>query len=124
MKPMAFEKIHPKMVWQYIKADIESRIIKGELNGGDKAPSIAEISGSYGVSKSTGQKVLEHMADDGTIIRRKGSGFYVKPYMKEKLRQSHMEKLDFLIEEVRQCCTSLNMSEAELLNLLFPHGED
>ena len=83
------ETIHPKTVWTFIKEDIELQIIRGVLRSADKVPSISEIAESYDVSKTTAQKALEDMFSEGTITKRKGVGYFVIPYTKERLRAKH-----------------------------------
>ncbi len=121
---------HPNTVWSKIKDDLEGKIISGVFTTAERIPSIAEISKLYGVSKTTAQKALEAMYDDGDIIKQKGVGYFVKPFTKEKLREKHMQEIERLIDVCVSYAHKLGMTQEELIQKITekmsscPHGED
>lgn len=130
MNNINIENTHPRMVWEYIKGDIEFRIILGELRVADRVPSIAELSDQYNVSKTTAQKVLEDMFSEGTINKAKGVGYFVKPYMKDILTDKHKNIFVRMVEECISYAHKLDIDSKGLEDLKetivksFPHRED
>lgn len=108
------ETIHPKTIWTFIKDDIELKIINSELKSGDKVPSISEIATTYDVSKTTSQKALEDMFDEGTITKRKGVGYFVVPYQKERLRAKHKQEL---VKKVDDCISYANKLDMSMVDI-------
>ena len=81
---------HPSTVWADIKKQIEFAIIDGTYKNACKMPSIAEVAEIYSCGKSTAQKVLEEMYNEGIITKQKGVGYFVKPFVREKLLEKYM----------------------------------
>ena len=104
---------HPKTIWTFIKDEIEIKIINGNLRFADKVPSISEIANDYEVSKTTAQKVLEDMFNDGTITKRKGVGYFVMPYTREKLRTKHKALFYERLDECLEYIEKLNLDSSD-----------
>lgn len=109
--------LHPNMMWVAIKEDLELKIIQGDISAGDRMLSITELADMYDVSKSTAQKVLESMAEEDVLVKRRGIGFFVKPYMKDYIRQKHIDKLKNLINDVSEYAGYLSLTDEELQKL-------
>lgn len=62
---------------QRIRADIEARIRSGEWAPGHRAPTEAELMGSYGCSRMTVNKAMIALVEAGLIVRRKRAGSFV-----------------------------------------------
>ena len=80
---------------QDIKNDIELQIIAGRFAVGEQIPSVRRIAESYNVSLSTAHKVLSLLLQEDIIVAEKGKGFFLKPFIREKLvtnRKKMMEK--------------------------------
>lgn len=77
-------------IWTDIKKQIEFAIIDGTYKNACKMPSIAEVAEIYSCGKSTAQKVLEEMYNEGIITKQKGVGYFVKPFVREKLLEKYM----------------------------------
>lgn len=87
---MAIEEYsHTQSISLSVKWDIEAKIIKGEYEAGDKLPTIVEMMQLYGIGKSTAQKIITELYDDGIIVKEVGSGCFVKPFVKDKLFEKH-----------------------------------
>jgi len=80
-------------LWNDVKTDIELKIISGEYPVGKRLPSIAQVSDKYNVGTTTAQKVLESLCEEGTVIKKQGVGYFVKPYIKDMLLKSHINEL-------------------------------
>lgn len=99
----------PPNVWQDVKWDIESKILAGIFAAGERIPSARQIAESYCVGLSTGQKVLKALWHDGIIERRRGIGYFVRPFVREKIVGERKKGLE------RQIIAA--MDEAETLGV-------
>lgn len=57
---------------------LRARIEGGELAPGDKLPSITQLSDQHGYSGTVGQRAYAVLVDEGLVISRPGSGYYVR----------------------------------------------
>lgn len=101
------KNIHPFAVWEDIKEQIELSIIDGTFKSTDRMPSIAEFARQYDCSKSTVQKVLNELVNEGIIVTRTGIGCFVKPFVQGKLKEQHRTKLNKELEH--GICTARHM---------------
>jgi DNA-binding GntR family transcriptional regulator len=60
-----------------IAADLRARIESGEFRPGDALPSITRLSQEYGVAKTTAQKALQVLKDEGLARGVQGWGTIV-----------------------------------------------
>lgn len=100
--------------WIHIKEKIVSDIIKGvykpyttvKNENGEKIqiqtsmPSIADIARIYGCGKSTAQKVLNEMCNNGILIRKNGVGYFIKPLVKDKLKNEQIREIKKELERI------------------------
>ncbi|HUG61897.1 MAG TPA: histidine utilization repressor [Methylomirabilota bacterium] len=63
---------------QRIRADLEARILSGELGPGDRIPFEHELVAQYGCSRMTVNKVLSSLVEAGLIERRRRAGSFVR----------------------------------------------
>lgn len=63
---------------QRIRADLERRILSGELGPGDRIPFEYELVAQYGCSRMTVNKVLSQLVEAGLIERRRRAGSFVR----------------------------------------------
>lgn len=96
-------------VWQDVKHDIEKKILSGTFAAGERIPSTRKLAEEYGVGLSTAQKVLNALESDGIIEPKRGVGFFVKPYIREKLFSAKKQNLEMTIISA--------LAEAELLDI-------
>jgi len=80
-------------LWLFVKRDIEAKIITGEYEAGQKIPTIVELVEQYNIGKTTAQKIINALYDEGTIVKKVGIGCFVKPFVKEKLLEQHGKEL-------------------------------
>ncbi len=108
--------LHPNIIWVDIKKEIEYAIINGTYKSASKMPSISEVSDKYSCGKSTAQKVLEEMFNDGIITKTKGVGYFVKPYAKDILFEKYMNILQSELNQSIQTSLLLGLKEEQLKN--------
>lgn len=71
--------------YRAIADDLRGQITGGTLVAGAVLPSEAALAGSYGVSRVTVRKALDHLRDEGLVDSRQGFGWFVAG---DRLRQS------------------------------------
>jgi DNA-binding GntR family transcriptional regulator len=54
--------------WRQIAQIYRDKIESGELQAGDRVPSIRTLAQEYGVATTTAQKVIEALRDEGLIV--------------------------------------------------------
>ena len=57
---------------------LEEKIDRGEWEVGDKLPGEIELARMYGVGRSTVRETLNLLQEKGMIVKKNGSGSYVK----------------------------------------------
>lgn len=83
--------------WIAIKQDIELKIIQGEYSAGERIPPVRKIAEIYGIGTSTAAKTLETLSSEGTLFKKRGVGYFVKPYVKESLCREHQKNLEKIL---------------------------
>ncbi len=73
-----------------IVGQIRILIEKDELPQGAKLPSIRKFTNVYNVSSSTVVEAYGRLADEGMVISKLGSGFYVSKLNKKALSNSYI----------------------------------
>lgn len=58
----------PVAPWRQIAGIYRAKIASGELASGDRLPSITSLAQEYEVAKTTAQKVIEALRDDGLVV--------------------------------------------------------
>lgn len=114
----------PNTLWELIKFKLELQIINGTYGSADKVPSMAELSIKYGIGKSTAKKVLESLYVEGIITKKRGIGYFVKPLVKNKLKDKHYKIFSGGISEYISMAREMNISENELRKVLNEIIED
>jgi GntR family transcriptional regulator len=71
--------------YREIAEDLTAQLATGELAAGRLLPSEAELAGTYGVSRVTVRRALEHLRGEGLVDSRQGFGWFVAA---DPLRQS------------------------------------
>ncbi|CAL9611552.1 GntR family transcriptional regulator [Nocardiopsis dassonvillei] len=61
-----------------IADDLRNQIRRGDLEPGDKLPTLAEIGREHSVSEMVARRAVELLRQEGTVISRRGSGTYVR----------------------------------------------
>ena len=64
-------------LYQQIYDDLKAAIKGGTYKNGDRIPSEAELSQSYGVSRITVRRAMEDLCSDGFLVKMQGRGTFV-----------------------------------------------
>ncbi len=60
-----------------VAADLRRRVQSGEWAPGDQIPSVAQLAESYATSRTTVQKSIKTLVDEGILFTRHGWGTFV-----------------------------------------------
>lgn len=74
--------------YQAIAEDLRQKIEDGVYRANDQLPLSSELEAQYGASKMTVKRALDYLVQQGLIVRRRGSGTFVK-----SLDASSLDKL-------------------------------
>lgn len=108
---------HPSTIWEQIKEEILASIICGDLQQGDKAPSLTEITINFNCSRSTAQKVLESLCEDKILYNVSGRGLFVNK-TKEVIEQAtteYKENMEYLVQRYITMAKRIKMTDEEIL---------
>lgn len=97
--------------WLKIKRDLEVKIIKGYYKSATKLPSLSEMSELYACGESTAQKVMDCMCREGTLVKRRGIGYFLKPLSADKLVKQHVKTMEINLEQCIRDARSLGISK-------------
>lgn len=83
----------------------------------NRMPSIAEVADIYGCGKSTAQKVLDELCNDGILVRKKGVGYFIKPLIKNKLKEKQLQTIENTFLQAATTAKNLKVDSDTLRNL-------
>lgn len=90
--------------YQQLANALKEEILSGNLQKGDKLPSIRELVATYGVNKDTVQRALRSLKDESFIYAVEKSGYYVlKNSEAKQLEESEEDYSQLPIEDLRIC---------------------
>lgn len=78
-----------------IASDIKEDILKGNYKPNEQLPFEKEICEKYNASRMTVKKALDLLVAEGLIVKRRGSGSFIKDITEEEI-QNIIEKKQFL----------------------------
>jgi len=83
-----YEPIHSARLYEQIAAQIEERIIEGDLECGDKLPSELELANQFGVSRTAVREAIKALRAKGLVEVQPGRGTFVMDGASQLLRTS------------------------------------
>ena len=101
-----------------IKAQIESEILKGNLNPSDPLPSIRVLAKELKVSIITTKKAYEELERDGFIQTVAGKGSFVSSKNNERLKEITMSKIEDSLSEIIKTAKSIDLAEDNLIEVI------
>ena len=87
-----------KPIYLQIVDMISDRILSGELQGGDRIPSVREYGADIGVNPNTMVRAYEKLTADGIIYNKRGIGYFVSDDALETVLEA--QRKDFIEKEV------------------------
>jgi len=89
-------------IYLQVVDDIKRKIIKNELNPGDKLPSNSELAIIYKINPNTVQRIYKQLEYENICFTRRGLGTYVSedPEIQQKIKNEFISNLinDFIFQ--------------------------
>ncbi|MGL4452107.1 MAG: GntR family transcriptional regulator [Sarcina sp.] len=101
-----------------IKSQIESEILKGNLNPSDPLPSIRVLAKELKVSIITTKKAYEELERDGLIQTVAGKGSFVSSKNNERLKEITISKIEDSLSEIIKTAKSIHLAEENLIEVI------
>src|SRR5215471_15107906 len=83
-----YTPIHSSKVYEQIAAQIEKRILSGELRSGDRLPTERELSEQFHASRTAVREAMKTLAQKGLVDMRPGRGTIVIDGTSQAMRDS------------------------------------
>jgi len=109
--------IYRQIILQFSRA-----FVRGDIQPGNRIPSIRELSAQLRVNTNTIQRVYQEMERDGIISSKRGTGYYFTEdkKMTEKMRKDlTSESVQRFVDEM----CALGLKKAEIMDELKTHLE-
>lgn len=90
------DRSSPIPLWFQLAKILEESIVRGDVTPGTLLPNEVELAASLGLSRPTMRRAMEHLVDEGLIVRRRGIGTrVVQPKVRRPLELTSLfEDLD------------------------------
>ncbi|MFR5265809.1 GntR family transcriptional regulator [Clostridium sp.] len=105
-------------LYEQIKNQIESSILKGTITAGEALPSIRFLAKELKVSIITTKKAYEELEKDGLIETIAGKGSFVANKNSSRLRELGISKFEDNLTNSIKIAKSINLSLDECIEIL------
>jgi GntR family transcriptional regulator len=103
-------------IYRQIMESVVAAIMDGTYPEGELIPSVRQLAAAHGVSTLTAAKVMQELAREGLIEKRRGIGFEVIPGLRQTL--TARERKRFLEEEWPKLRLRLKRMDIDIADLL------
>ncbi|CAM4057658.1 GntR family transcriptional regulator [Mesobacillus zeae] len=121
------KNVSNKPLYQQIKEQIKSAILRQEIKEGEQLPSIRSLATDLHVSVLTTKRVYEELEKEGFIVTQVGKGSFVAPENFDMLMESKKQMVEQKLTEAWQMATNLGITKKELysmMDILFEEEEE
>ena len=87
----------PDPIFEQIAFQVKTAVARGEIEGGDKLPSVRELAKELAINPNTVARAYEALERDGVIVRRQGSGCFVTGETSALRLEERKRRLDQLV---------------------------
>ena len=91
---MTYAKIKQPKLADVIESQLESMILEGSLELGEKLLPERELAKQFDVSRPSLREAIQRLESKGLLTRRQGGGTYVREELREKLTDPLFELLN------------------------------
>ncbi|HEY8496433.1 MAG TPA: GntR family transcriptional regulator [Limnochordales bacterium] len=112
-------------IYEQIKRQIKESILRGELAEGELLPSIRQLAKDLQISVITTKRAYDDLEQEGFIVSVVGKGSFVAGQNRELLREMRLRWIEERLAEVVAESKALDVTLAELtemLRLLYEDG--
>lgn len=113
-------------IYEQIKEQIRTMIVKGDLKEGDALPSMRLLAKELRISIITTKRAYEELEREGYIESYTGKGSFVKAINQERVRESAVFEIEELLEAVLNKAQVAGISLMELeerMRILYAEKE-
>ncbi|NLW42787.1 MAG: GntR family transcriptional regulator [Tissierellia bacterium] len=107
-----------KPIYEQITEQIKYMVMSGELNSGERIPSIRALAKELKISIITVQRAYEELQRDGFIETEIGRGTFIANPNKDLLLEEKMRLIEILIEEAVDKAKSVGIDLEKLKDIV------
>lgn len=105
-------------IYLQIKNQIKSQIISGDLQVGDKLPSIRFMAKELRISMITAKRAFDELEAEGFIDSVQGKGNFVARQNKELIREEYLKKIEERIQDIIEFSDIIGLSNKEIMQMI------
>lgn len=105
-------------IYLQIKNQIKSQIISGDLQVGDKLPSIRFMAKELRISMITAKRAFDELEAEGFIDSVQGKGNFVARQNKELIREEYLKKIEERIQDIIEFSDIIGLSNIEIMQMI------
>lgn len=113
-------------IYEQIKEQIRSSIIRNDIPEGEMLPSIRSLAQDLKISVITTMRAYTELEAEGFIATIQGKGCFVLPKNKEHIKEQKLKEIEQYFSEAITCGKLIDLTEKELkemLNILLKETE-
>jgi GntR family transcriptional regulator len=110
-------------IFEQIAFGVKNAVARGELNPGDRLPSVRELAKELAINPNTVARAYDALEAGGVIVRRQGSGCFVAERTASLVEAERVRRLDELLERALTEAFHLGFEPAEVLARVEAHLE-
>lgn len=107
-----------KPLYEQIKEQIKSAILKGELNNGELLPSIRNFSTDLRVSILTVRRVYDELEKEGFVKSQAGKGTFVLAGNTDLIKDTKRLMVEDKMFDMVSMAKSMGISKEELMDMM------
>jgi GntR family transcriptional regulator len=109
-----------KPIYIQIAEWLEMEILNGNIAGDEKMYSQYQLADMFNINPATAAKVLNILADEKLLYKKRGLGMFVSPHAREAIRSKRIKRnLKQLVFELVAEAKRLNVTKDELIDMLI-----
>ena len=105
-------------VYEQIKEQIKSQILKGELVEDEKLPSLRQLAKDLKISVLTTTRAYNELEEEGFITSQQGKGFFVMPRSSGLIHEQLVKKVENSLNDAIEGARQAEISDEELFEIL------
>lgn len=113
-------------IYEQIKEQIKSNILKGDIKENDLLPSIRQLAKDLRISVITTTRAYNDLEEEGYIVTIPGKGCYVAPQNQALLKEHTLYEIETFLQKAIQIAVQRNITKKEftdMLKILFEEAE-
>jgi GntR family transcriptional regulator len=121
------KNVSDQPLYQQIKDQIKSAILRQELKEGERLPSLRSLANDLQVSVLTTRRVYDELETEGFIVTKVGKGTFVSPENFDMLSESKKKMVEKKLLEAWEMAKDLGIKKEELylmMDILFEEDEE